>query len=322
MLILLCFLLLVPLIFAATMYATKPSKTVTEAELRLQTLVVFTNTKSANSKTIQASLEKKTSGSFHWLEQRLEGTALLRSIRTLLLQSRSNWDAGGVIVTTIALVFVLPLLTYLISGNVILTAAAFLCAFTPILWLRIQRQRRIKAFDAALPQTLEMFARSLRAGHAISVGIGVLAEEAPLAVRQDFAELHRDQNYGLPLRDAFSAMLERVPSADLRVFITGVLIQKDTGGNLPDVMDRIVAVIRDRVRIQGEVRTHTAQGRLTGWILCLLPVALMLLINVMSPGYSRILFDDPMGRKLLYTGVVLLCLGGLTIRQIIRGIEV
>lgn len=322
MLMLFCFLLLAPLIFAVMMYATKPSKTVTEAELRLQTLVVFTKTKSAQPKATQVSPEKKTAGSFDWLEHRLEGTALLKSLRALLLQSRSNWDAGGVIVTVVALALVLPLLTYLISGNAILTVAAFISAFAPVLWLHIQRQRRIKAFDTALPQTLEMFSRSLRAGHAISVGIGVLAEEAPLAVRQDFAELHRDQNYGLPLRDAFSAMLERIPSRDLRIFITGVLIQKDTGGNLPDVMDRIVAVIRDRVRIQGEVRIHTAQGRLTGWILCLLPVALMLLINVMSPGYSRILFDDPMGRKLLYTGVVLLCLGGLTIRQIIRGIEV
>lgn len=322
MLMLFCFLLLAPLIFAGIMYATKPSKTVTEAELRLQTLVVFTKTKSANSKTIQASLEKKTSGSFVWLEHRLEGTALLQSIRILLVQSRSRWNAGGVIVTVVALALALPLLMYLISGNVILTGAAFISAFAPVFWLRIQRQRRIKAFDTALPQALEMFARSLRAGHAISVGIGVLAEEAPLAVRQDFAELHRDQNYGLPLRDAFASMLERVPSRDLRIFITGVLIQKDTGGNLPEVMDRIVAVIRDRVRIQGEVRTHTAQGRLTGWILCLLPVALMLLINVMSPGYSRILFDDPMGRKLLSTGVVLLCLGGITIRHIIRGIEV
>jgi len=320
--ILICFLLLTPLVFALTMYATKPPKTATEAELRLQTLVVFTKTKSANSKTIQASLEKKTSASFPWLEHRLEGTLLLRSIRTLLLQSRSNWDAGGVIVTVSALALVLPLLTYLISGNVILAVAACVCAFAPVLWLRIQRQRRIKAFDAALPQALEMFARSLRAGHAISVGISVLAEEAPLAVRPDFAELHRDQNYGLPLRDAFASMLERVPSRDLRIFITGVLIQKDTGGNLPEVMDRIVAVIRDRVRIEGEVRTHTAQGRLTGWILCLLPVALMLFINMTSPGYSRVLFENPMGRKLLYTGVVLLCLGGITIRQIIRGIEV
>lgn len=318
--ILLCFILLTSIIFGAMLYGTKPSKVATEAELRLQELVVFT--KPSQPKTPQPSLEKKVPGSFFWLENRLEGTRLLQGIRLLLLQSRSNWTAGGVIVTVVGLAIGLPLLAYLISGNILLIAAAFACAFAPVLLLRMKRRRRIKEFESALPQALEMFARSLRAGHAISVAIGTLAEEAPLAVRQDFAEAHRDQNYGLPLRDAFSSMLERVPSRDLRIFITGLLIQKDTGGNLPDVMDRIVAVIRDRVRIQGEVRTHTAQGRLTGWILCLLPVGLMFVINIMSPGYSRILFDDPIGRKLLYTGVILLCLGVFTIRQIIRGIEV
>jgi len=320
MLTLLCFILLTLIIFTAMMYGTKPSKVATEAELRLQTLVVFT--KPLQSKTPQVSLEKKVPDSFFWLEKRLDGTRLLQGVRTLLLQSRSNWSAGGVILTLAGLVVALPLLTYLITANVILTFAAFACSFVPLLWLRIKRQRRIRDFESALPQALEMFARSLRAGHAIPVAIGVLAEEAPLAVRQDFAEVHRDQNYGLPIRDAFAAMLERVPSRDLRIFITGLLIQKDTGGNLPDVMDRIVAVIRDRVRIQGEVRIHTAQGRLTGWILCLLPVALMLVINVMNPGYSNILFNDPIGRKLLYTGLVLLCLGVFSIRQIIRGIEV
>lgn len=320
MAIVFCFVLVLSLVFAAMMYATKPSRAATAAELRLQTLVVFT--KSTKPKVVQPSLEKKPTGSFIWLEQKLAGTALLQDLRTLLMQARSEWSAGGVIVTVLAIAVVLPLLVYLISSNVILTIAGFACAFAPILWLRIQRQRRIKAFEAALPQALEMFARSLRAGHAIPVSIGVLAEEAPEAVRQSFAELHRDQNYGLPLRDAFLTMLERTPSRDLRIFVTGVLIQKDTGGNLPDVMDRIVAVIRDRVRIQGEVRTHTAQGRLTGWILCLLPVLLMLLINLMSPGYSRLLFQDPIGRKLLYTAVTLLAIGAFTIRQIIRGIEV
>ncbi|WP_047491793.1 type II secretion system F family protein [Terriglobus sp. TAA 43] len=316
----LCFILLTSIIFGAVVYGTKPSRVATEAEVRLQTLVVLT--KPSQAKTPQASLEKKIPSSYFWLEKRLEGTRVLRYIRVLLLQSRSDWSPGGVILSVLGLLVMLPLLTGLATGNPILMVAAFVCSFAPVLWLRTKRQRRIKDFETALPQALEMFARSLRAGHAIPVAIGVLAEEAPLAVRQDFAEAHRDQNYGLPIRDAFTAMLERVPSRDLRIFITGLLIQKDTGGNLPDVMDRIVAVIRDRVRIQGEVRTHTAQGRLTGWILCLLPIALLLVINVMSPGYSRVLFHDPMGRKLLYTGAVLLCLGIITIRQIIRGIEV
>lgn len=320
MLTILCFLFFVAVIFAALMYASKPTKEASAAELRMETLVLASPTKVAKSNA--PSLEKKPSESFAWVEERLEGTTLLQQTQRLLLQSRSDWNAGGLIFTVACIAVIAPLLTYLITGNVILMVAAFACAFAPVVWLRMKRQSRIKAFDAALPQTLEMFSRSLRAGHSISVAIGVVAEEAPLAVRQDFAELHRDQNYGLPLRDAFIAMLERIPSRDLRIFITGVVIQKDTGGNLPDVMDRIVAVIRDRVRIQGEVRTHTAQGRLTGWILCLLPIVLMLAINVMNPGYSNVLLNDPMGRKMLYTGVVLLILGGLSIRHIIRAIEV
>ncbi len=117
-------------------------------------------------------------------------------------------------------------------------------------------------------------------------------------------------------------MLDRVPSQDLRVLVTGILVQKDTGGNLAEILDRILFVIRERMRIQGEIRTHTAQGRLTGWILCALPIVMLVLINIINPGYSSVLFNDPMGRKLLYAGVVLLGVGGLIIRKIVNGIEV
>jgi tight adherence protein B len=117
-------------------------------------------------------------------------------------------------------------------------------------------------------------------------------------------------------------LLDRVPSPDLRVLVTGILVQKDTGGNLTEILDRIVFVIRERLRIQGDIRVHTAQGRLTGWILCMLPVIMMFLINLINPGYSSVLFNDPFGRKLLYVGVALLCVGGFLIRQIINGIEV
>ncbi|MEZ2347765.1 type II secretion system F family protein [Terriglobus sp. RCC_193] len=317
----LCFAVLTPLLFAAVMYATRPSPEITAAEARLHSLVA-TKAKVNGANTTQLPLEEKAPGTFFWLEQRLEGTEVLRRCQLLLLRSRSKWSAGELIVATVSLAWGVPLLVYLATGNVLLAIAGFAAGFVPTAWLQWKKQKRVRAFDAALPQSLEMFSRSLRAGHSIPVAIGILAEEAPLALRHDFVELHHDQNYGLPLREAFLAMLERIPSRDLHIFVTGVLIQKDTGGNLPDVMDRIVAVIRDRVRIQGEVRIHTAQGRLTGWILCLLPVILLLVINVMSPGYSRILLHDESGRKLLYAGVVLLAMGAITIHQIIRGIEV
>ena len=117
-------------------------------------------------------------------------------------------------------------------------------------------------------------------------------------------------------------LLERVPSQDLKVLVTGILVQKDTGGNLAEILDRILHVIKDRLRVHGEIRTHTAQGRMTGWVLCILPVVMLALINMVNPGYSRLLFTDPLGKKLLYAGVGLLGLGALTIRGIVKGIEI
>jgi tight adherence protein B len=117
-------------------------------------------------------------------------------------------------------------------------------------------------------------------------------------------------------------MLDHVPSQDLRVLVTGILVQKETGGNLAEILDRTANVIRERLRIQGEIRTHTAQGRMTGWILCTLPIVMLLVINIVNPGYSKVLLDTPTGHKLIYLGLALLGTGGLIIRQIINGIEV
>jgi tight adherence protein B len=117
-------------------------------------------------------------------------------------------------------------------------------------------------------------------------------------------------------------MVDRVPSQDLRVVATGMMVQKETGGNLAEILDRIAFVIRERMRIHGEIRTHTAQGRMTGYILCALPAVLLVLLNLINPGYSKVLFETELGHKLLYAGIGLLCLGGFVIRQIINSIEV
>jgi len=141
-------------------------------------------------------------------------------------------------------------------------------------------------------------------------------------VRSEFNEVFKQQNFGLPLRDAMTQMLDRVPSQDLRVLVTGMLVQKETGGNLAEILDRTAGTIRERLKIQGEIRTHTAQGRMTGWILCMLPVVMLIVINMINPGYSKMLVDTPIGQMLSYVGIFLLITGGVIIRQIINGIEV
>jgi len=167
-----------------------------------------------------------------------------------------------------------------------------------------------------------MMARALRAGHSVAGSIELIAQGCPEPAASEFAEVFRQQNFGMPLRDAFLQMLDRVPSQDLRVVVTAILVQRETGGNLVDILDRTVNVIRERQRIHGEIRTQTAQGRLTGWILTLLPVIMLGLINVSNPGYSKPLFTTPLGRELLYTGMGFIVLGAFWIRRIINKIEV
>jgi tight adherence protein B len=192
-------------------------------------------------------------------------------------------------------------------------AAAF-----PFLILRIKRERRLTKFNQKLPDALDLIARALRAGHSIGAAIEIVAEEGAEPLRSEFAEVYKQQNFCIPQRDALLQLGRRVPSADLQIVITAMLVQKETGGNLVEILDRTTAVLRDRMRIQGELRVRTAQGRLTGWILCLLPVVMFCLISAANPSYSNVLVHDPVGRKLTYTGIGMMVMGGLLIRKIVR----
>ena len=219
----------------------------------------------------------------------------------------------------------------LITGGVVTLVTSYasvglMCGFAagyiPVIVLRVQGSRRLKAFERALPQVAEMTARALRAGHSLPAAFSIVAEQAPEPAREEFAELFQKQRFGLPLREALMEMLERVPSQDLRVLVVGILVQRETGGNLTVVLDRTSSVIRERVKLQGEVSVHTAQGRLTGWILCALPVILFVVLHIVNPSYTKDLTEDPFGRKCLYTAVGLLAIGALVMQKIINGIEV
>jgi tight adherence protein B len=262
-------------------------------------------------------------GPFGWLEVLLEGRPVLIRLKLLLIQSDTEVAPGSVIMASFALAAITLLAVNLLTSlTVAAVVTGIIAAYLPYAFLRFRRSRRLAAFDAALPECIDMCTRALRAGHSMISAFGILADQAIEPVKTEFSEVYKKQNYGLPLRDAMLQMLERVPSPDLRVFITGILVQKDTGGNLADFLDRIVTMIRERIRIQREIRTQTAQGRLTGWILCLLPFVMLILLNIVTPGYSDVLFHDPLGQKMLYIGFGLLLTGGFFIRQIVNGIEV
>jgi len=258
-----------------------------------------------------------------WIDDLVGQERWAKKLNLLILQSHSSTTLGHVLVTiSVAAIVVAAIVFWATSMLLACFAAALLAGYIPIIWLRMKRQRRVLAFNAVLPDCIETCARSLRAGHSIVSAIDIVADQSAEPAKEEFREVFKKQNYGLPLRDALEQMVERMPSPDLRVLVTGILVQKDTGGNLAEIMDRIAVVIRDRIRIAGDVRTHTAQGRLTGWILILLPVMMLLVLNLVNPGYSRVLFTDPTGKEMLYVGVFLLVVGGFIINKIIKGIEV
>ena len=259
----------------------------------------------------------------NWLERIVAKLAVTKRITILLGQADSKTTIRKLVVSMIGFALAAAFIAFIfLPFGAVAVVAGLAGGYLPVLFLTMRRGRRINAFNRVLPDAIEMMSRSLRAGYSLIAAISIVAENAAEPVRTEFNEVFRKQNFGLPLRDALMQLLDRVPSQDLRVFVTGVLVQKDTGGNLAEILDRIVAVIRERLKIQGEIRTHTAQGRMTGWVLCLLPLVMLLAINLINPGYSKALTDDPMGRKMLYVGLGLLAFGAFLIRNIVSSVEV
>jgi tight adherence protein B len=268
-------------------------------------------------------LKSVRTSKFGWFDDLLERSSLASKLERKILQSNAKATAGSVVLTSVGLGAAALLVTYIFLPVLLIAASVALgFCFLPFMVLSFRQSRRVNKFNAALPDAIDMMSRALRAGHSIVASIEMVAENSVDPVDSEFGEVFKQQNFGLPLRDALIQMLERVPSQDLRVLVTAILVQRDTGGNLVEILDRTVEVIRERLRIQGEIRINTAQGRMTGWILSALPIVMLVLINFVNPGYSRPLLDDPLGRKIMYVGFGLMVTGTLVIRQIVNGVEV
>jgi tight adherence protein B len=201
-------------------------------------------------------------------------------------------------------------------GLAVLAGAAL--AALPFSYLYVLRARRFKHFEELLPEAIDLMSRALRAGHAISSAIEMVSEESSDPIAPEFRRVFEEQNFGLPLRDAMLNLTDRVPLADVRFLVTAILVQKETGGNLAEVLDKSATVIRDRFRLRGQLRVYTAQGRLTGWILAGLPFFMFFAISVVSPKYERIMITDPLGLKLIYVGLGMMLVGGWIIHRIIN----
>jgi tight adherence protein B len=188
----------------------------------------------------------------------------------------------------------------------------------PMGWVLFRRRRRLKAFGAQLPDALEMMARSLRAGQSLGFGFSMVSSEMPAPIGKEFGRVFEEQNLGVPLEDSLLSLCERVPSLDIKFFATAVILQRQTGGDLAEILDKIGNLIRDRFRIWGQVQALTGEGRLSGIVLLALPFVLFIAVYQFNRDYVMLLFSDPMGKKMLAVAVVMQILGALVIRKIVN----
>jgi tight adherence protein B len=187
----------------------------------------------------------------------------------------------------------------------------------PFLWLFWKRKKRLNLFAAQLPDAMELTARALRAGHSLAAGMHVVAEEMPPPISKEFARVYEEQNLGIQLDEALKGMTERVPNLDLKFFVTSVAIQRQTGGDLAEILDRIGHVIRERFKILGQVKALSAEGRLSGVVLIALPVGLFFLMLWMKPEYISELWTDPIGVKMSIGALVAMVIGAFVIKKIV-----
>jgi tight adherence protein B len=198
------------------------------------------------------------------------------------------------------------------------TVIAIGAAAVPFIVVRIAEARRVQQFEDQFPQAIDLIASSLRAGHAFTTGVLMVADEVQDPLGAEFRLLYDQQNYGMPLPDALKGFARRVPLLDARFFITAVLTQREAGGNLAEVLDNLSNLIRERSRVKRQVRVASAHGRITGWVLSAMPPVLAAVMMVVAPEHMRGFISDPLGVRMIIVALILQVVGTLAIRRIVN----
>jgi tight adherence protein B len=211
------------------------------------------------------------------------------------------------------------LVAFLFSRIVLVALAGAVVGLAlPIIWLRLKRNRRLRKFEEQFPEALDLLSRAIRAGHAFQTAMGMVADELPQPVGIEFRKSFDQQNFGLPLNEALNGLADRVPLMDVKFFITAVQIQRETGGNLAEILDNLANVVRERFKILRQVRVHTAHGRFTGYVLLGLPAFLSVALMFINPEHMRTLFTVHMGQMMVIGAIVMQAIGFVWIKQVIK----
>jgi len=267
----------------------------------------------------RAILRDKRLSDITFLDRLLNSFPFAREFELLLYQAGLEWRVGTLLLLMLlsgAAVFLL--ITFFLNRPYVGLVVGIACMFIPYNWVRGKKNKRMHQFSEQLPDALDLMTSALRAGLSFPAALQLVAQEAPEPLAQEFAVTFDEQNLGLDVKEALINLTERVESVDLRFFVTAVIIQRETGGNLAEIMQSIAAIIRERFRILGDVKSRTAHGRFTGLVLSIMPVALGVIISMIAPDYMMSFFNDKAGQYMLMVCVMLQIAGFFWIRRVIR----
>ena len=240
------------------------------------------------------------------------------SLETWLEQSGTGITPSSFVITSVGLGVISALMSVMFSNHVWVMPVAFLCgASLPMFLLRRSRTKRLNKFEEHFPEALDLMSRSIRAGHAFSAGLKMVADECSDPIGPEFRKAFDEQNFGLPLKDALNNLAVRIPLLDVRFFVTAVLIQRETGGNLAEILENLAYVVRERFKILRQVRVYTAHGRMTGYVLLALPAFLAVALMFINPDHMNLLFTEKIGRMMLLGCAVMQTIGYVWIRKIV-----
>ena len=288
-------------------------------ESRIEEISAGPEEAAGTAEKVKALLKTRDVGPVPAIDKFLSGSARGSAFNDWIDQSGVKTTASTILLASLACGLVFGIgATFAVRVPWALPAGAALGLAVPFFVLSFKRSRRLRTFEEQFPEALDLIARALKAGHAFATGLKMVADEMPEPVGPEFRKTFDEQNFGLPLKDALENLTHRVPSIDVRFFATAVLIQRETGGNLSEILENLAHVVRERFKILRQVRVYTAHGRLTGYVLLALPAVLCIALSFINPDHMNLLFRERMGQMLLMTAAVMQFIGYMWIRQVVK----
>ncbi len=313
MTLVLLFVLLLLFSFVVIFYFLRPTKTESAVQQQLQQIA------GSRAETTGANILKEEGYSSNpEISEIVKQVPGARETLELIRQSGNNWAVSSVMgISLLATILVAWITSYFVPSVVLPILAGVVAGAIPYIYLFVVREVRFRKCDQILPEAIDLMARGLRAGHALTAVLEMVGNEIAEPLATEFRRLHEEHQLGLTLRDATLNMVRRIPRDDVRFLATAILLQKETGGNLAVILDKTAALARERARLRGQLRIYTAQGRITGWIICIMPFVMFGLLSMLNWNTEKILFTDDLGRSGVYFGLVMMAVGILLIRKII-----